>query len=242
MTEDAMNNKHIVQSFDQELEAVQAHLMRMGALVETGLSSAIQALSDKDVELAARTVKADRAIDELEELVKNDSANIIARRAPTAIDLRVVLATFTIANQLERSGDHAKNIAKRAVTLGGVTGLEDVTSAISRQAQVVQHMLADALDCFIQRDAEAAQVIRERDAEVDAIYNNVFRTLLTHMMENPSKITPGMHLHFVAKNLERIGDHATGIAEQTIYLVSGQLPDDDRPRLDKTSTEMTEVQ
>lgn len=242
MTQDVMKDKHIVRSFDQELEAVQAHLMRMGGLVEGCLSDAIKALCDKDVELAARTVKADRAIDELEEFVKNDSANIIARRAPTAIDLRVVLATLTIANQLERSGDHAKNIAKRAVTLAESSNLDEVTTAIARQALVVQRLLADALDCFIQRDADGAQAIRERDAEVDAMYNNVFRTLLTHMMENPANITPGMHLHFVAKNLERIGDHATGIAEQTIYLVRGQLPDDDRPRMDQTPTEMTEVQ
>ncbi|WP_254438998.1 phosphate signaling complex protein PhoU [Ruegeria arenilitoris] len=241
MTQDAMKDKHIVRSFDQELESVQAHLMRMGGLVESCLSDAIRALCNKDVELAARTVKADRAIDELEEMVKNDSANIIARRAPTAIDLRVVLATFTIANQLERSGDHAKNIAKRAVTLADSASLDEVKSAIARQAQLVQSMIADALDCFIQRDADKAQAIRERDADVDAMYNNVFRALLTHMMENPGNITPGMHLHFVAKNLERIGDHATGIAEQTIYLVSGQLPDDDRPRLDKTPTETTEV-
>ncbi|MGV6802746.1 MAG: phosphate signaling complex protein PhoU [Ruegeria sp.] len=242
MTQDAMKDPHIVRSFDQELEAVQAHLMRMGGLVEGCLSDAIMALSDKDVALAQQTIKADRAIDELEELVKNDSANIIALRAPTAIDLRMVLATFTIANQLERSGDHAKNIAKRAMTLAGSPSLDEVVPAIARQAQMVQRLLADAMECFIQRNADAAQAIRERDAEVDAMYNNVFRTLLTHMMENPGNITAGMHLHFVAKNLERIGDHATGIAEQTIYLVSGQLPDDDRPRLDQTPAETTEIQ
>ncbi len=241
MTDEAMKEKHIVRSFDTELEAVQAHLMRMGGLVETGLSDAITALRDRNVDLAQRAVKADRSIDELEELVKTEAANIIARRAPTAVDLRVVLATFTIANQLERSGDHAKNIAKRAITIAASGSLDEVSAAIARQAQMVQAMLADALDAFIRRDPEAAQAIRERDADVDAIYNSVFRTLLTHMMENPANITPGMHLHFVAKNLERIGDHATGIAEQTIYLVSGALPDDDRPRLDQTPTDTTEA-
>ncbi len=241
MTDEAMKEKHIVRSFDTELEAVQAHLMRMGGLVETGLSDAITALRDRNVDLAQRAVKADRSIDELEELVKTEAANIIARRAPTAVDLRVVLATFTIANQLERSGDHAKNIAKRAITIAATGSLDEVSAAIARQAQMVQAMLADALDAFIRRDPEAAQAIRERDADVDAIYNSVFRTLLTHMMENPANITPGMHLHFVAKNLERIGDHATGIAEQTIYLVSGALPDDDRPRLDQTPTDTTEA-
>lgn len=241
MTDEAMKEKHIVRSFDTELEAVQAHLMRMGGLVETGLSDAITALRERDVDLARRTVKADRSIDELEELVKTEAANIIARRAPTAVDLRVVLATFTIANQLERSGDHAKNIAKRAITIAASSSLDEVTAAIARQAQLVQAMLADALDAFIQRDLDAAQNIRKRDAEVDSVYNNVFRTLLTHMMENPANITAGMHLHFVAKNLERIGDHATGIAEQTIYLITGELPDDDRPRQDQTPTETTEA-
>lgn len=241
MTDEAMKEKHIVRSFDTELEAVQAHLMRMGGLVETGLSDAITALRERDVDLARRTVKADRSIDELEELVKTEAANIIARRAPTAVDLRVVLATFTIANQLERSGDHAKNIAKRAITISASSSLDEVTAAIARQAQLVQAMLADALDAFIQRDLDAAQNIRKRDAEVDSVYNNVFRTLLTHMMENPANITAGMHLHFVAKNLERIGDHATGIAEQTIYLITGELPDDDRPRQDQTPTETTEA-
>ncbi|EEX11362.1 phosphate transport system regulatory protein PhoU [Ruegeria lacuscaerulensis ITI-1157] len=241
MTDQAMKEKHIVRSFDTELEAVQAHLMRMGGLVETGLSDAITALRERDVHLAERTVKADRTIDELEELVKTEAANIIARRAPTAVDLRVVLATFTIANQLERSGDHAKNIAKRSITIAQSASLDEVTAAIAHQAKMVQSMLAGALDAFMKRDPDAAQSIRERDAEVDATYNTVFRTLLTHMMEDPANITPGMHLHFVAKNLERIGDHATGIAEQTIYLVSGELPDDDRPRRDQTPTETTEA-
>lgn len=241
MTEEAMAEKHIVTSFDNDLEAVQAHLMRMGGLTEAGLSGAIKSLEKKDVDLAAQIKNDDAKIDDLEEMVKAEAARIIALRAPTAIDLRVVLATIAIANHLERSGDHAKNIAKRSVTLAAMPAMDEITSAIGRQAKIVLGMLSDGLTAFIQRDVGVAREIRQRDAEVDMIYNNVFRSLLTHMMEDPRNITTGMHLHFVAKNLERIGDHATGIAEQTMYLVSGEMPDDDRPRKDTTPMDASEI-
>ncbi|WP_439155356.1 phosphate signaling complex protein PhoU [Yoonia sp.] len=230
-----MNERHIVTSFDRDLEGIQATVIKMGGLVEVALSDAAKALKAHDVELAEKVRKGDRQVDAFDQSIKTDSARLLALRSPTAGDLRTVLTVMEISSHLERCGDYAKNIAKRTIAMAGSGDIDDSLSALGRMARFVEAMIKDSLDAYIQRDAEKAAEIIERDLEADQIYNTLFRSLLTHMMEDHRNITVGMHLHFIAKNIERVGDHATGIAEQTIYLVTGELPEDDRPKQDKTS-------
>ncbi len=230
-----MTSRHIVSSFDQDLEGLQAKLMKMGGLVETALGNAIRALETRDLELSRQVRQGDKAIDALDEDIRGETARVLALRAPTAGDLRTVLSVMTISTHLERCGDFAKNIAKRTTVLVESNPIEGTAPALRRLVRMVEAMLADALDAYIQRDAEKAEDVRARDIEVDQMYNTLFRSLLTHMMEDPRNITACMHLHFIAKNIERMGDHATSIGEQTIYLVTGDMPDDDRPKGDRTA-------
>ena len=181
----------------------------------------------------------DKVIDALEEQINVEAARIIALRAPIAGDLRTVLTVMKIAASLERCGDYAKNLAKRSTVLSQMPVVAGAPGAIRRMAKAVQLQLKDALDSYIQRDAELAEAVRQRDADVDQMYNALFREFLTHMMEDPRNISACMHLHFIAKNIERVGDHATGIAEQVIYLIRGSLPDEARPKGDTTSSAMT---
>lgn len=227
---------HIASAFDRDLESIQAQIMTMGGLVEAAILDAAQALDTRDEELAERVRRADIAIDELEARVQADCARLLALRSPQATDLRTVLTVMKIASALERCGDYAKNLAKRSVVLTQMAPVGGTTGTLRRMARLVQLMLKDALDAYIARDAVAADEVRLRDREVDQMYNGLFRTLLTHMMEDPRNITASMHLHFIAKNLERVGDHATGIAEQVIYLVRGEVPGEARPKADLTST------
>ncbi|RMH40604.1 MAG: phosphate transport system regulatory protein PhoU [Alphaproteobacteria bacterium] len=226
---------HIVRAFDRELEAVQAKIVRMGGLVEAAISEAMTALTDRDPELARKVRENDRLIDELEEEIEHDTAQIIALWSPTASDLRTVLAVMRIAGNLERVGDYAKNIAKRSEVLSEMARLESAVGSLNRMAREVEGMLKDSLDAYIQHDAELAETVRSRDSDVDQMYNAIFRELLTHMMEDPRNITGAMHLHFVAKNIERMGDHVTSIAEQVIYLVTGERPEEERKKRDRTS-------
>ena len=231
-----INRTHIASAFDRDLEAIQALIMRMGGLVEAAIENSSQALLDGDVELANATRRGDKAIDALEVQVNEEAARLIALRQPIATDLRTVLTVFRISAALERVGDYAKNIAKRTEILADLHPVEGSTVALKRMAKAVQIMLNDALDAYIQRDAALAYDVRARDEEVDQMYNGLFRVYLTHMMEDPRNITACMHLHFMAKNIERMGDLVTGIAEQVIYLVDGELPDEDRAKADITST------
>ena len=223
-------DKHIVSSFDSDLEGVQALVMKMGGLVEAAMLDAAQALDTRDEELAQRVRAGDKAIDALEEQIHTECARLIALRSPTASDLRTVLTVMRIAGNLERCGDYAKNLAKRSMVLSQMSPLTGSTGSIRRMAKAVTLLLKESLDAYIARDPVMAEDVRQRDQEVDQMYNALFRELLTHMMEDPRNITACMHLHFIAKNIERVGDHATGIAEQVIYLVQGKLPEDDRPK------------
>lgn len=229
------NTQHIATAFDRDLEAIQALIMRMGGLVEAAILDSTRALETRDEELARKVVAGDKAIDALELQVNEETARLIALRAPTAGDLRTSLTVLKIAGSLERMGDYAKNIAKRSTVLSQAPGIGDTSSTARRMAKQVEQMLKDALDAYIRRDLAMAEDVRNRDKEVDQLYNSQFRVLLTHMLEDPRVITHAMHQHFIAKNLERMGDHATGIAEQVIYLVTGHLPDEDRPKGDKTA-------
>jgi phosphate transport system protein len=229
-----MNNQHIASAFDRDLEGIQTLLMKMGGLVESAILDAAQALESRDGELAEQVRRGDQVIDALEEQINVDCARLIALRAPTATDLRTVLTVMKIAGNLERCGDYAKNLAKRSIVLAQVPPVGSAAGSVRRLAKTVQGLLRDALDAFIQRDAVLAADVRLRDQDVDQMYNALFREFVTYMMEDSRNISPTMHLHFIAKNIERVGDHATGIAEQVIYLVTGDMPGDDRPKADTT--------
>lgn len=231
---------HIVSAYDCDLEAIQAMIMKMGGLVETAIMNAAESLEARDEEMADKVRRGDAAIDGLEELVNEECARTIARRQPAAGDLRTILTVLKISNNLERIGDYAKNMAKRTSVLVQMRPIDGSAGSIRRMAKQVEVMLKDALDAYIQRDSELAEDIRQRDMDVDQMYNALFRNFLTHMMEDPRNITACMHLHFIAKNIERMGDHVTSIAEQVIYLVEGEMPRDDRPKGDRTPFETTE--
>lgn len=230
-----MNEEHISSAFDRDLETVQALIMKMGGLVEEAIMNAAVSLEKRDEELAEKVRRGDRQIDELELKIDEETARLIALRAPTAIDLRVILTVMKMASNLERIGDYAKNIAKRTTVLSQMTQINGSSAALRRMAKETERMLRDALDAYIQRDAELAREVMERDVDVDQMYNALFREFLTFMMEDPRNITPCMHLHFIAKNVERMGDHVTNICEQIVYLVTGDLPDEIRPKKDHTS-------
>lgn len=231
------NEQHIQSVFDRDLENIQAHIMKMGGLVEEQIVNAAKALVERDSELAARVRESDKQVDQLEESINEEAARVIALRAPAATDLRTVLTVIKISANLERCGDYAKNLAKRTTVLVNMQPVEDSAQSIRRMAREVEGMLKDALDAYIQRDAELAENVRQRDLEVDQMYNALFREFLTFMMEDPRNITACMHLHFIAKNIERVGDHVTSIAEQVIYLVTGEYPDESRPKQDRTPYE-----
>lgn len=232
-----MTNQHIASAFDRDLESVQALVVKMGGMVEAAILDAAQALETRDEDLAEQVRKRDKAIDALEEQINDEAARLIALRAPTAGDLRLALSFIKIASSLERVGDFAKNTAKRTHVLNQMPAINGSAGAIRRMAKAVERMLNDAIDSYIQRDASLAADVRARDIEVDQMYNALFREFLTYMLEDPRHITACMHLHFIAKNIERMGDHATSIAEQVIYLVSGSLPDESRPKSDSVTSE-----
>ena len=237
-----MNSGHILTAFDSDLERIQANMLRMGGLVESALHQAMTALEKGDLDLAAKVKSDDQIIDDLEVDIRQDVERVIALRSPTAGDLRTVLSVLTMASTLERCGDYARNVAKRTFVLEEFRYSSTLNGTLRRMSRVVEAMLADALDAYVNRDLDKAQDVIERDLEADQIYNSLFRELLTHMMEDPRTIAPAMHLHFIAKNIERVGDHATGLAEQAIYLITGAFPSDDRPKQDVTTVNLSEMQ
>ena len=211
-------------------------IVRMAGLVETSLLQAAEALEARDEELANIVRQGDKAIDELELQINTEAARLIALRAPAASDLRTALSVIKIAASLERCGDYTKNLAKRSNVLAQLSPVGGSTGSIRRMAKAVQLQLSGAIDAYIKRDYELAVEVRNRDQDIDQMYNALFREFLTHMMEDPRNITACMHFHFIAKNIERLGDHATGIAEQVIYLVTGHLPEESRPKGSLPST------
>ena len=225
-----MQEQHISTAFDRDLEAIQSNIMKMGGLVEAAMIDSARALKNRDVELAERVRGDDKKIDALEMLINEDCARLIALRAPMASDLRAVLSVMKIAGALERVGDYAKNLAKRTSLLIGSATIDGSEGSLLRMIKEVEAMLGDVLNAYVARNTDLALAVRLRDHTVDQMYNGLFREILTHMMEDPRKISTCMHLHFIAKNVERMGDHVTNIAEQVIYSVSGELPEDARPK------------
>ena len=232
-----IDNAHIASAFDRDLEAIQALIMKMGGMVEEQIVDAARSLADRDEELAETVRKRDKEIDQLEETINQEAARVIALRAPTAGDLRTVLTVIKMSANLERIGDYAKNMAKRTSILLQLQPVGNPSGSIKRMAKDVEMMLRDALDAYLRLDVEMSEAIRLRDQEIDQMYNALFREFLTHMMEDPRNITACMHLHFIAKNIERMGDHVTSIAEQVVYLVTGAIPDEARSKGDKTSVQ-----
>lgn len=237
MADNHSDTHHILSSFDRDLETIQAQIMKMGGMVERAISDAARSLETRDDDLAEEVRNRDKQIDAFEQQINEDAARVLALRSPTARDLRLILTVIKISASLERIGDYAKNMAKRTSVLTQMTAVNGSPSALRRMAREVEEMLKDALDAYIQRDADLARAVMQRDQDVDQMYNAIFREFLTFMMEDPRNITPCMHLHFIAKNTERMGDLVTAIAEQVIYLVSGHLPDEPRPKGDQTSTD-----
>lgn len=231
-----MTDQHILSAYDRDLEAIQALVMKMGGLVEAAILDGAQSLETRDVELADKVRQGDKAIDALELRINEEAARTIALRAPVSKDLRTVLTVMKIAGSLERIGDYAKNMAKRTHVLAEMTPINGPDAALRRMAREVQGMLRDVLDAYVRRDAELAEQVRMHDQDVDQMYNALFREFLTFMMEDPRNITACMHLHFIAKNVERMGDLVTNIAEQVIYQVTGEIPDEARPKGDITTT------
>ncbi|WP_425070210.1 phosphate signaling complex protein PhoU [Sagittula sp. S175] len=233
------HEKHIVTAFDRDLEGIQAQIMKMGGLVEEAILGAATSLETRDEELAQKIRAGDKAIDALEESLNEEAARVLALRAPAASDLRIVLSVMRMSANLERIGDMAKNMAKRTTVLVQMQPIGSTTTALRRMSRDVQLMLKDALDAYIQRDEALALDVIERDRDIDQMYNTLFREFLTFMMEDPRNITACMHLHFIAKNVERMGDHVTSIAEQVVFLTSGKKPGDVRVKADRTSTDVS---
>jgi len=215
-----MATGHTVKAFDNDLEQLRANIAEMGGLAEAAIRESLQALVRRDTVAAAEIIARDERIDQLEAEVERAVVNVIALRAPMADDLREVIAALKIAGAVERIGDYARNIAKRAGRLEG-SKIEPL-SLLPEMGRMVGEMVKNVLDAFAARDAQKALEVCERDRAVDDFYNSIFRALLTFMMEDSGNITAATHLLFVAKNLERIGDHTTNIAEMVYFAATGE--------------------
>jgi phosphate transport system protein len=213
--------EHTLKAFDEDLDRLRALISQMGGLAEHAISEAMRCLVQRDLEGAASVVEGDSKLDLLEIETERRAVQLIALRAPMAEDLRDVVAALKISGVVERIGDYAKNIAKRVPQLENVGKIEPL-SLLPEMARIATQMVHDVLDAFVERDAAMAVQVCERDSAVDDFYDSIFRALLTHMMENPHNIGQSAHLLFVAKNLERVGDHATNIAEMVYYAAIGE--------------------
>src|SRR6185437_2098463 len=229
-------HEHIVRSFDQELELLDKKIAQMGGQVEQLLARGFDALERRDPQLAEGIVAEDRKVDALEGEIQDLTIQMIARRQPMAIDLRHIMTVLKIAGDLERTGDLAKNIAKRALAVSGENHPKPLMTGLKHMVELALSQLKDVLDAYAERDGEKAVAVWRRDERIDAMYNSLFRELLTYMMEDPRNIGLCTHLLFAAKNIERIGDHSTNIAENVHYLVHGVTLADDRPKGDDTSS------
>lgn len=226
--------EHTVKAFDKDLEALGRRIAEMGGIAEKMISDATDALANLDVELARQTIALDPRLDLLQREVEEHAILTIARRQPLAVDLREVVGAIRVAGDLERVGDLAKNIAKRAIKIGREHHLERATIGLRHMQEIASIQMKDVLDAYASRDVERAQAVWKRDAELDLLDDSVFRDLLTFMMEDPRNISFCTHLLFCSKNFERIGDHATNIAETVYYIVTGTTMPTDRPRPSST--------
>jgi phosphate transport system protein len=229
-------DEHIVSSYDRELTKLDALIDSMAGLAEFQLEESLKALSQQDSHTAHAVLEADKKVDDLQVQTEAQALRVLALRSPVADDLRRVITALKIAGEIERIADVAANCAKRSLVIHQSTGIAPLRGLISL-GKTVQSRLKSSFDAYRAMDVQTAQTVRDADVDVDSLYSSLFREILTYMMEDPRTITAGSHLLFVAKNLERIGDHATNIAEETIFLVTGKPMDTDRPKGDTTTSE-----
>ena len=227
---------HTSTAFDEDLRELSSRLAEMGGLAERLVADSMRALVKRDTDLAQRVIASDVQIDLLLREIEEKAVLTIARRQPMAVDLREIMAALRISNDLERVGDLAKNTAKRVLALDGEYNAPRLLRGVEHMSEMVLAQLKEVLDAYGARDEKRAVAVWKRDGEVDAMYTSLFRELLTYMMEDPRHITLCTHLLFCAKNIERIGDHATNISENLHYLVTGIPLTDERPKQDTTST------
>jgi phosphate transport system protein len=217
---EAMQRKHTVKSFDEDLADLAGEIIQMGAYAEQQIAEAIKALVERDEDLALQVIERDQIVDRFEEAIDQHAIKMLATRQPMAVDLRVISMSLKISNDLERIADYAKGIAKRARRLNNNPQLKPFVT-IPRMAELAQAMLKDVLDAFITRDPDKAMAVWHRDQAVDDLYDSLFRELVTFILEDPRTTSTAIDLLFIAKNLERIGDHTTNIAEKIHYMVHG---------------------
>lgn len=232
---------HIVKTFDEDLAQLVNMIAEMGGLAESQLADAVTALAKRDEALAVRVIEHDERQDELEEDIEAQVIRMLALRQPVALDLRTVVAALKIAAELERIGDYAKNVAKRSLTLMQTQPVGNAANTIMRMGTIAGDMIHNVIDAYLNRDMVKADEVRARDQDVDQLHTGLFRELLTYMMEDPRNITACTHLLFVAKNIERIGDHATNIAESVYYLVAGERYERERSKNDLSSSTIVNV-
>ena len=223
-------NEHTLKFFGEELDQLKAEVARMGGLAEAQVSDAVDAVAQRDVPLAQSVVGRDRRLDALQQEIEKKSIRMITLRQPVAQDLRRTVGALKMASILERTGDYAKSIANRALVISEVESVMPLSRSIERMGRLVSERLKDALDSYAAQEVEAAIAVWRNDEEVDAHYDSLFRELLTYMIGDPRMISACAHLLFVAKNLERIGDYATNIAEIVHYEVTGEEIEGDRPK------------
>ena len=226
--------EHTVKSFDEQLRRLNEIILRMGGLAEAALSAAIQAVTKRDVDLAAEIVRDDAKIDELNREVDELAVRLLALRQPMANDLREIVAALRISADVERIGDYAANIAKRAIAMSEMRPSRSLPG-IARMGRLAQRLIKEVLDAYAEKNPEKAVTVWARDEEIDDAYNSLFRETLTYMMEDARAITPSTHLLFIAKNIERIGDHATNVAETIYFMVKGKPLTENRPKGDMSS-------
>ncbi len=224
-----MSQGHTVRKYDEDLKELNNLLARMGGLAEAQLKAAVESTVRRDTDLAAQTIENDDLIDELELQIDDLVVRLLALRQPVATDLREIVSALKVSAELERVADCATNIAKRTIRLNEHPSIKGLSS-LPRLAEVSQRMIKDVLDAYIEKDVDKAMDVWHRDDQLDALHTGLFRELLTYMLEDPRNITPCTHMLFISKNIERIGDHATNIAEMCHYLVHGGPMRDSRPR------------
>ena len=231
-----MPSTHIVSIYDEELKYLTRHISEMGGTAEQMVADAIRALVTTDAALAQKVISEDVVLDNAERQINEKAVLTITKRQPMAADLREIMGAVRIAAELERVGDLGKNTAKRVIAVQGSGMPRKLARGLEHLAELALMQLKEVLDVYATRSIEKAKAIRERDDEIDAIYTSLFRELLTYMMEDPRNITPCTHLLFCAKNIERIGDHATNIAETIYFMATGAQPEGERPKDDTTTS------
>jgi phosphate transport system protein len=227
--------EHIVRSFDTELQDLRRSIAEMGGTAEKMVTEATAALCRRNAPLAQAVIAADVRLDTLQRQIEERGILMIARRQPLAVDLREIISAIRISGDLERIGDLAKNVGKRVLAISNQFQSQRMIAGIQHMSDLALSQLKNVLDAYAQQDAEAALEVWNRDGPIDVLHNSLFRELLTYMMEDPRNITFCTHLLFCAKNIERIGDHTTNIAETVYYLVSGETLQTERPKDDRSS-------